>query len=172
MKNIIFLLFISVFSINTSLAQNKVENPKYEKKLKRLLDHDVNELSVKEVLQLDSLQDIIYLDARERNEYEVSHIDSAIWVGYDTFDVDSLKDLPKDKKIVVYCSVGYRSEKVSEKMLKAGFKDVSNLYGGIFEWVNMDQPVYNQNGETPKVHAYDENWGQWVQKGDKVYNEK
>lgn len=172
MKNILLLFLLSFMSLSTVLAQEKVENPKYEKKLKRLLDHDVNEVSVKEVLKIDSVVDIIYLDAREKNEYDVSHIDSAIWVGYDTFEIDSLKDIAKDKKIIVYCSVGYRSEKVTEKMIKAGFVDVSNLYGGIFEWINMDLPVYNEEGKTEKVHAYDENWGQWVNKGDKVYNKK
>lgn len=171
MKNIFFFLFLSLFTATLSIAQDKVESPKYEKKLKRLLDHDVNEVSVKEVLVMDSVRDIIYLDARERNEYDVSHIDSAIWVGYDTFSLDSLKDIGKDKKIIVYCSVGYRSEKVTGKMVKAGFLDVSNLYGGIFEWVNMDQPVYDETGQTVKVHAYNENWGQWVKKGDKVYND-
>lgn len=171
MKKYFLIILITLFTVQISQAQEKVENPKYQKKLKRLLDHDVKEVSVKEVLELDSLNDIIYLDAREKNEFDVSHIDSAIWVGYDSFDMDSLQNLDKDKKIIVYCSVGYRSEKVTEKMLKAGFKDVSNLYGGIFEWVNMDQPVYDENGKTEKVHAYDENWGQWVRKGDKVYND-
>lgn len=171
MKKILLFLFLSLFTINLAVAQDRVNNPKYEKKLKRLLDHDVTEISVKEVLEMDTVKGIVYLDARERNEYDVSHIDSAIWVGYDTFDIDSLKDIAKDKKIIVYCSVGYRSEKITEKMLDAGFIDVSNLYGGIFEWVNTDQPVYDENGKTEKVHAYNENWGQWVKKGDKVYND-
>ena len=170
MKKFILLIFITLFTFQASHAQEKVENPKYEKKLKRLLDHDVNEVSVEEVLKMDSLINIIYLDAREKNEFDVSHIDSAIWVGYDSFDIDSLQNLPKDKKIVVYCSVGYRSEKVSEKLIKQGFTDVSNLYGGIFEWKNAGYPVYNSEKKaTENVHAYDKNWGQWLRRGKKCY---
>jgi rhodanese-related sulfurtransferase len=47
--------------------------------------------------------------------------------------------------------VGYRSEKVTEKLQKAGFTQVSNLYGGIFEWVNQGYPIVNQSGATSDV---------------------
>ncbi|MEL6718853.1 MAG: rhodanese-like domain-containing protein, partial [Bacteroidota bacterium] len=68
-----------------------------------------------------------------------------------------------------YCSVGYRSEKISEQLLEAGFKDVSNLYGGIFEWKNQDHEVVDEKGATEKVHAYDRVWGFWLKEGKKVY---
>jgi 3-mercaptopyruvate sulfurtransferase SseA len=67
--------------------------------------------------------------------------------------------------------VGYRSEKISEKLKQAGFKDVSNLYGGIFEWVNQGNPVVDENGKiTDNIHAYSKTWGVWLNKGVKVYN--
>jgi len=58
---------------------------------------------------------------------------------------------------------------VSEKLLSAGYQHVSNLYGGIFEWVNQGNPLYNENGPTSKVHAYSRTWGVWLNKGEKVY---
>jgi 3-mercaptopyruvate sulfurtransferase SseA len=70
----------------------------------------------------------------------------------------------------VYCSVGYRSEKVSEQLRQAGYQTVYNLYGGIFEWKNQGHPVVNAEGEpTERVHAYNRSWGVWLKKGDKVY---
>ena len=67
----------------------------------------------------------------------------------------------------MYCSVGYRSEKVSEKLIKAG----SNMYGSIFEWVNQGRPVYDSDGvPTDRVHAFDETWGAWLLKGEKVFD--
>ena len=47
-----------------------------------------------------------------------------------------VEDIARESTIVVYCSVGYRSEKIAEELDKLGFTNVSNLYGGIFEWIN------------------------------------
>jgi rhodanese-related sulfurtransferase len=101
---------------------------------------------------------VVYLDARELNEFQVSHIPGAIHIGYDDFEMDRVSDLPKDALIIVYCSVGYRSEKIGEKLLKAGFY-----------WVNSGRQVVNAQGPTRKVHAYNERWGQWLIKAEKVY---
>jgi hypothetical protein len=67
--------------------------------------------------------------------------------------------------------VGARSEKITEELLKKGYSDVSNLYGGIFEWVNEGKPVYTNNRKTTKVHAYSMAWGIWLKQGEKVYGE-
>ncbi len=70
----------------------------------------------------------------------------------------------------MYCSVGVRSERVGEKLQQAGFKNVRNLYGGIFAWKNKGYVVYNQQNEpTDSVHAYNRYWGQWLTKATKVY---
>ena len=73
--------------------------------------------------------------------------------------------------VIVYCSIGKRSEDVTLKLKKAGYTNVKNLYGGIFEWVNQGHPVYNNNNiVTDSVHAYGNFWGKWLDKGVKVYN--
>lgn len=105
----------------------------------------------------------------EHDEHAVSRFDNARWVGYDEFKLDRVKDLPKDAPIVVYCSVGYRSEKITEDLQAAGFTNVRNLYGGIFEWVNSGHPVVDDSGPTEHVHAYDRSWGRWLLRGEKVY---
>ncbi len=146
----------------------QVKSGAYRLMLKELLSHSVPEIGVVEAAR-DS-NSCVFLDAREPREYAVSHIAGAIPVGYDHFDMGKLPpDLPQNRRIVVYCSVGYRSEKVTEKLQRAGFTNVSNLYGGIFEWVNQGLPVVNQKGTTNDVHAYDKIWGIWLKKGRKVY---
>ena len=63
----------------------------------------------------DSLKDnVTFFDAREPREYDVSHIENALLVGYNHFDINTVKNIPKDKKIIVYCSMGYRSEKITK----------------------------------------------------------
>ena len=157
---------VAVFIITLSFGQT-VEDRAYSAKLQRLLSHTVPEVSVSEV---DTNDSIVFVDAREENEYKVSHIKKAVWVGYNKLDLSRLKDTPKDQKIIVYCSVGYRSEKVSEKLIKQGFTNVSNLYGGIFEWKNTGRLVHESETQTTEeVHAYDKTWGQWLRRGKKCY---
>ena len=122
---------------------------------------------------LDSLiahQNPIILDTREPKEFHVSHVSSSICVGYDNLDLSVLDTLDKNQEIIVYCSVGYRSERVGEKLQNRGFNNVKNLYGGIFRWKNDGYGVVNWEGDTTdRVHAYDRLWGVWLKKGKKVY---
>ncbi len=110
------------------------------------------------------------LDTRTPKEYGVSHIAGAQLVDYGKFSEKVAKTWSRDKVVVVYCTVGYRSERIGEQLKKLGFQNVFNLYGGIFEWVNQGHPVIGPDGhETAKVHAYSEEWGKWLLKGEKVY---
>jgi len=146
----------------------EVNSGAYQLMLKTLLDHSVPEISVDSAATQQG--EVIFLDAREPSEYEVSHIDGSKLVGYDHFDMTSVEDIPKDQPIVVYCSVGYRSEKISEQLIAAGYQDVHNMYGGLFEWKNNNKDVVDQSGKTTqKVHAFNRAWGVWLKKGKKVY---
>ncbi len=155
------ILSILVFT----MAGQRVKSSSYDILLQGLLSHSVKEVSVEELKKMPNAQ---LVDSREADEYRVSHINGATFVGYDDFSKASLKKLDKDKPVVVYCSVGYRSEKIAEKLEKEGFKEVYNLYGGIFEWVNQENPVYNSAGKTNNIHPYSWLWGQWLSKGNKT----
>ena len=121
-------------------------------------------------LQGKGTDNYVLLDAREPGEFDVSHLEGARFAGYNQFDEAVVKDLPKDKPIVVYCSVGYRSERIGEKLQKMGFTEVYNLYGGIFDWKNQGFEVVNkENQPTESVHAYNQKWGQWLFRGVKVF---
>jgi len=50
-----------------------------------------------------------------------------------------------------------------------GYSNVSNLYGGIFEWVHQNKNVYQNNSTTQKIHTYDKEWSKWLKKGEKIY---
>ena len=137
--------------------------------LSGLLDHSVEEVSVQDFVEVG--EGVYFIDARERKEFDVSHIDGAQWVGYEDFDMERVKGLEKADTIIVYCSVGYRSEKITEKLIDAGYMNAKNLYGGIFEWKNQDGTVVDDEGSiTDSVHAFDRAWGIWLNKGKKVYN--
>ena len=120
--------------------------------------------------ELKQIPNAILFDAREKREYAVSHLPKARWIGYNDFDLNRVADVPRTSPIVVYCSVGYRSEKVGEKLKAAGFTNVRNLYGSLFEWVNQGNPVVDSTGKpTRRVHAYSRTWGIWLNRGEKIY---
>lgn len=163
------IIIISLcFAALEAPAQNKVNNGSFNTILNILLNHDVKEVTVNEAT---TRKNAIFFDAREKKEYNVSHIRNGVYVGYTNFDLAVVKNVAKGAEIIVYCSIGKRSEKITQKLNKAGYTNVRNLYGGIFEWVNQGNEVvdiYNRN--TKKVHAYGRFWGQWLDKGEKIYN--
>lgn len=157
--------FIALSFLSVSLSAQRVMSSAYDLLLDGLLSHTVNELSVAE---LQEMSDIQLLDSRELEEFQVSHLQNAIFVGYTDFSINALDTLNKDKPVVVYCSIGYRSEKIAEKLEASGFTKVYNLYGGIFEWVNQGHKVYNTIGATANIHPYSWIWGQWLSEGTKT----
>lgn len=164
----LLLLFLGTFIFFSIIAKGQVKSKSFSYVLKKLLKHNVPEIAVAKLAATNN--NYLYLDAREYDEYAVSHIENARYIGYKKFDDKALLNVSKDKPIVVYCSIGKRSEDVSEKLLKQGYKNVSNLYGGIFEWVNQGHKVYNNAGkQTENVHAYNWMWGRFLNKGNKVY---
>jgi rhodanese-related sulfurtransferase len=153
-----FLLILLVATLNACAQQSFEE---------MATDMASKKIALIHVEELDSTCTL--LDTRSYREYEVSHIEGAIWVGYDEFELSKLTSISKDKKVVVYCSVGYRSGKIGEKLTKAGYTQVYNLWGGIFDWVNKGKPVVNDKGATNLIHGYNKKWGKWLTRGEKVY---
>lgn len=142
---------------------------KMDRTLKRFNKESVPYVSVEDL----ETESIILLDTRKKEEYNVSHLKQAVWVGHKEFDEnDVLKKVPNKKdSIVVYCSIGVRSENIGEKLMAMGYENVQNLYGGIFEWKNKDRRVYNlKERETDSVHAFNKHWGKLLRKGEKVYD--
>lgn len=73
--------------------------------------------------------------------------------------VEILKEKDKTDKIVVYCSVGVRSAQFAEKLQQAGYPNVYNLNGSIFEWANENRPLYQGQQQVTQVHPYNSFWG-------------
>ncbi|MDO9551827.1 rhodanese-like domain-containing protein [Rhodonellum sp.] len=119
--------------------------------------------------QKELISKAVLLDTREKSEFEVSHLDNARWVGYDGFQISSVSDIPKNHPIVVYCTVGARSQEIGKKLKSEGFTQVYNLYGGIIHWVNESNPVFKEEKETEQVHTYSRMWGVWLKKGEGVF---
>ncbi|QWX83164.1 rhodanese-like domain-containing protein [Cellulophaga sp. HaHaR_3_176] len=162
MKYILTAVF-TVLSINTIFCQRTID-----KTLAKLNNKSIPYITPDELQTLDNY---ILLDSRKVNEFNISHIKNATWVGYKEFDLNLIPNTLKDTPIVVYCSIGVRSEDIGEKLVASGYTNVKNLYGGIFLWLEKGYPIYDINEkETKKVHAFSKYWGKLLTKGEKIYN--
>lgn len=159
-----------IFSLFTTVTYAQ-ESDSSEQDIRELLTA-YNKMSVPyisvQTLRME-YEDYTILDTRKKEEFEVSHLPGAIWAG-EKFDLKLLPELNKDSKIVVYCTVGIRSEGYGEKMLKEGFTNVQNLYGSIFYWKDAGYEVFDLNEEpTEKVHVFGKIWSKYLKTGEKVY---
>jgi rhodanese-related sulfurtransferase len=157
-----FLLCFLVLGLQYAAGQSLP----YQTLLKGLYDSNFPVVKPEQITDLKSYQ---VLDAREKGEFQVSHLQTAKWVGHETFSLNSVADLDKNKPVLIYCTVGARSEEIGKTLQKAGFKKVYNLYGGILHWVNQGRPVFANGKPTLQVHTYSKPWSIWLTKGEKVY---
>jgi len=159
---ILFLFLFLYLGAENSFGQSLP----YQALLKTLYD---SSFPVVKPAQVSNLATYQVLDAREMAEHEVSHLQNAIWVGHETFTLKSVAKLDKNKPVLIYCTVGARSEEIGKTLQKEGFTRVYNLYGGIVHWVNEGRPVFAKGKPTQKVHTYSKPWSVWLTKGEKVY---
>ena len=164
MRTFIFVI-ICLFNIHVHNAQDSLDAL-----LNQYNDKSVPYISVQELAMPKT--NAIILDAREQQEYDISHIKDAVLIGYDHFDINTvLNSIPnKDQMIVVYCSLGIRSETIAKQLKANNYTNVYNLYGGIFEWKNSGFEVFDTTKQpTEKVHTFSEEWSRWLTKGQKVH---
>lgn len=138
-------------------------------KLSGMVTADDHALNASEANRLDNA---VFLDARELDEYTVSHLPNAIHIGYQTINYSVLKDMAKNTPIVVYCTVGYRSERIANKLREKGYDEVYNLYGSLYAWKLAGYPIVDANGKpTERIHTYNKKWGSLVPDtiGEKVW---
>lgn len=104
----------------------------------------------------------ILLDVSTKEEYDISHLHGAQHV--EPGSNPTAITVPRDKPIVTYCSVGYRSAVFAKALQDAGFKDVQNLQGSIFDWANKGYPIEEHEYPVRKVHPYNDRWGSLLKK--------
>jgi rhodanese-related sulfurtransferase len=111
----------------------------------------------------------ILLDVRTETEYAVSHLPGAIRVDPDSDLPRFLETLDHEAPVVAYCSVGYRSSRLVEKLEREGFTNAKNLEGSIFEWANKGYPLERDGVPVEGVHPYDAEWGRLLDPSRHAY---
>ncbi len=94
----------------------------------------------------------VVVDMRNHYESEIGHFENAICPGSETFreELPMVKNLLKGKeeeKVLLYCTGGIRCEKASSYLKHFGFKDVSQLHGGIINYSHQVKMNGNLNNK-------------------------
>ena len=158
---LLFLIFCLNFNGITQVSPS----------FKKLLDsHCYGFPTISTLDAVNELNTSVFIDAREFKEFKISHIPNAIFLGFNKPIWKNLNNISKDKKIIVYCSIGVRSKKIAKKIKQKGYKETYNLYGGIFQWSNESHPLVKLNNKkTKNIHGYSKEWGKWIKNGKIFY---
>lgn len=101
----------------------------------------------------------LLLDARSEREFATSHLCGARHAPDEAAALAVLAGERKERRIVVYCSVGLRSSALAERLEALGFTGVANLEGGIFAWANAGHPTCRGEERAHGVDPFDDRWG-------------
>lgn len=95
---------------------------------------EYKKISAEEAKAMIDAGNVIILDVRTQEEYDVGHISGAIRLESADFAAQAATVLPdKDATILVYCRSGKRSKVASEMLVKLGYTGIYDI-GGIIDW--------------------------------------
>jgi sodium/bile acid cotransporter 7 len=115
---------------------------------------EVKDISPQQAIELFDQGKVVFVDTRKRSEIAVSMIPGAVTKQ----ELLSQTERYKDKTIVGYCTISYRSGVFAREMAKDGLP-VLNLQGGILAWTLEGGKVFDQSGkEVKRVHVYGDKW--------------
>jgi len=114
---------------------------------------NVQDIAPAAAMELLKSSPAVFVDVREEKEQEVSMLPGAITEQ----EFLNHPERYRDKVIIGYCTISYRSGKLAEK-LKAQGVVMLNLRGGLLAWIHDGGKVYNRNGETRRLHVYGRKW--------------
>ncbi len=129
-----FSQIVSAQSVNVGKAgsQGKVLKKYIEPaELKRIVENPVDSIWI--------------IDVRSEKAYSNGHIPTARSFPAGTVN-DRLNEIPKNKYLIIYCTVGANAQIVSKKLRKAGYRRYIN-WGGISRWEwekENSQPILHQ----------------------------
>jgi len=150
----IFLTYLLLSIISPSLGgdkNSKLKNTGNKEQLKIMTKKIQKRFPSVPVMTPQTLKkemltkNIILLDVRPEKERKISVIPGSISLKI----FHENKNKYKGKKIVAYCTIGYRSSKHAEILNKLGF-NVYNLEGSLLGWINEGGHLETLHGKSTK----------------------
>ena len=89
----------------------------------------------------DSSPGLVFLDVRERNEWNLGHLPDAVHIPRGSMETKIEALIPRDKHVIIYCQSGNRSAFAAETLQEMGYEDVASMSQGIVGWVDAGGEV-------------------------------
>ncbi len=131
MKNLKLIFALTIILITSSVVACQNSAP-----VANLMPKEV---SMTEAMNLRNAGAFI-LDVRQPDEWNEYHVPGSTLIPLGELDA-RVKELPRDKPIVVVCRSGNRSATGRDILLKAGFPQVTSLAGGLSQWKAAGHPT-------------------------------
>lgn len=81
------------------------------------------------------------IDVRSPREREEKYVEGSVTVPLSQL-LARMDEIPRDRPLLVYCAGGYRSSIAASLLQNRGFRDVSEIAGGIGAWETAHLPVH------------------------------
>lgn len=116
-------------------------NRKFNSCNSKTFDTSIIQLTPQEIIKLKQESQVFFLDVRERSEHANYNL------GGQNIPLNEIQhritEIDKNKKTIVYCSAGFRSQQAIRQLQALGFENLFNLKGGILAYTKEAQHKFN-----------------------------
>ena len=103
--------------------------------------------TAQELAEARTRGEVVVIDVRTPQEYMFEHIEGALLMPLAFFDGRHLPG-QSDKRIVLHCGSGMRSERTARMAIEAGFDRIAHLEGGFGAWQAAKLPYVGTDMST------------------------
>ncbi|MCX8058070.1 MAG: FAD-dependent oxidoreductase [Spirochaetes bacterium] len=108
-----------------------------------IFNNNLKMIYIEDFIKLDR-KEIFLIDVRTKEEFDIGTIEGAINIPVDDLR-NCLNQVPKDKKIILFCGVGLRGYIAYRILIKHGYSEVFNLMGGYKTYQYFIQKQSNED---------------------------
>jgi len=103
--------------------------------------------------KMNSNHEFILIDLRTEREHDAGYISGSVWIPGGFLEY-RIQEVCKNSKaeIIVYCRRGGRALLAVKSLQQLGYKNVYNLEGGLYAWVEKEYSLYNRHGEIKVIN--------------------
>jgi len=96
----------------------------------------ITEVTAREVQdQLARGEEVVLIDVREQNEWNLGHAAPAIYIGRGVLESQIEARVPRDAHVVLMCASGNRSALAARVLNEMGYVNTASMAGGFRDWV-------------------------------------
>lgn len=124
------------------IAKEKSDDPQTAQKTEEI--NEPSAINLKQAYQLYK-KGVIFLDARENEDYKAGHIKNALNLPYYDFELfeKNLDNIAKEDTIVTYCGGTDcdLSILLGNDLFESGYKNIYIFFGGWNDWLDAGYPI-------------------------------